>query len=97
MEFYRLVQDPGSPAVFFAITDLGLLRSTDGGARWNAVAPSSGQAVNEVSIATSEPQTVYAATVAGVYRSRNLGGTWERVGLTRRTPRQVFRSNGQPQ
>lgn len=96
--FYRLVQDPGSPAVFFAITDLGLLRSTDGGAQWNAVtAPSSGQAVSEVSIATSDPQTVYAATVAGVYRSRNLGETWERVGLTRRTPGQVFRSNGQTQ
>lgn len=62
--------------IFFGHHD-GVLRSTDGGYRWQPL-PISGDAM-AVAIPPSMPQTVYMAGHEVFFKSTNGGNTWERM------------------
>jgi photosystem II stability/assembly factor-like uncharacterized protein len=55
----------------------GVYLSTDGGANWKHVF--SGQNIEAVEFATSDPSIAYAAGADAVYRSEDSGQTWTRV------------------
>lgn len=56
----------------------GVFRSVDTGSTWQA-SGLLGQAVRALAQAPSNPGVLIAGTLDGVYRSRNAGGSWERI------------------
>jgi len=68
--------DPEDPARIFAATDRELFRSQDGGKGWRPAATAEG-----VRLVWPAPDAFYRAERDGtVQRSRDGGGSWERVG-----------------
>jgi photosystem II stability/assembly factor-like uncharacterized protein len=58
-----------------------IFRSTDGGRRWDATAaPWKNARVESMLAVTGAPTVVMAATRAGLYRTEDLGVTWQAVG-----------------
>jgi photosystem II stability/assembly factor-like uncharacterized protein len=71
--------DPAAPShVIIGTYQHGLYKSTDGGASWNAVAPSAATAiVNCIVDDGGSPDTIYAcAEPLGVLKSTDGGDTW---------------------
>jgi len=61
---------------------IGILKSTDAGQTWNKSldwAYNSGRGVWSVEINPLNPNTVWAATTEGIYRSFDAGVTWQQV------------------
>ncbi len=61
---------------------IGILRSKDGGATWSKsldFTQDQNKGIWDVEVAPSEPNTVYAATTDGVYKSLDAGDTWNLV------------------
>ena len=58
----------------------GLLKSTNGGARWEHIGPASGSEPVLV-IDPARPATLYAGTDRGVFRSTDGGANWKLAGL----------------
>jgi photosystem II stability/assembly factor-like uncharacterized protein len=83
---WRLAVNPHSPGIAFAAYWLpsgggGVLRSRDGGNKWESLALPGDPAVRALAISPSAPETVYAGGPAGVWRSEDGGDTWtEAVG-----------------
>ncbi len=71
--------DPANPSVIVAATDVGLYRSTDGGATWAQVGPA-GSYVGEVPMLSrsyANPEVLYALlNQLTVVRSSDGGATW---------------------
>ena len=63
-----------------AVRGDGIFRSSDGGASWQHLAVTSGNAdfhyVNDLVVSSNDPTRVYAATRTGVWRSTDSGQTW---------------------
>jgi photosystem II stability/assembly factor-like uncharacterized protein len=82
--------DPTRPAVMYAGTSGGVYRSADGAAHWekanNGLVPpemvKSSRALNVTAIQVDahEPETVYAATLSGLYKSVDGAKSWTRIG-----------------
>ncbi len=76
--------DPHTPTTVFAGTPVGLFRSTDAGANWQAAGrfnPYSVASVNTVAIDPVTPSTLYAGTsyphyLAPLFKSTDAGDTW---------------------
>jgi ligand-binding sensor domain-containing protein len=85
-----LCLDPTRPATMYAGTSGGVYRSTDRAGHWEKannglVAPEmvkSSRALNVTAIQVDayEPDTVYAATLSGLYKSVDAAKSWTRVG-----------------
>jgi len=61
-----------------------LLRSTDRGRNWTGIAAGiSGESIRDFAPDWTVAGLLYCATSAGVYRSRNGGQSWTRLGLSR--------------
>ena len=61
---------------------IGILKSTDGGLTWSKSLDwtyNSGRGVWAVEINPLNPNTVWAATTEGIYRSYDAGSTWQQV------------------
>jgi photosystem II stability/assembly factor-like uncharacterized protein len=61
---------------------IGILRSKDGGATWSKsldFTQDQNKGIWDVEVAPTEPNTVYAATTDGVYKSLDNGNTWNLV------------------
>ncbi|HWC16909.1 MAG TPA: hypothetical protein VG498_07830 [Terriglobales bacterium] len=56
-----------------------VFKSTDDGHSWAALAPMEGKSVRALAMAASDPNTLVAGALDGVYRSRNAGETWTRI------------------
>jgi photosystem II stability/assembly factor-like uncharacterized protein len=56
----------------------GVFRSADGGRTWRH-AGLEGQAVRAMAMAASDPDTLVAGTLDGIYRSRDASKSWERI------------------
>lgn len=85
-----LGMDPTRPAVLYAGTSGGVYKSVNEGGHWekvnNGLVPpemiKSSRALNVTSIHVDpfEPDTVYAATLSGLYKSTDGAASWDRIG-----------------
>ncbi len=85
-----LCLDPTRPSILYAGTSGGVYKSIDGAAHWekvnNGLVPpemvKSSRALNVTAIHVDpyEPNTVYAATLSGLYRSTDAARSWTRIG-----------------
>src|SRR5229473_498002 len=79
-----IVNQPDAPHVIWAGTDRGILRSDDGGRKWQRLdGPVSGHQVWRVSLHPSDKQVVFAGTgtpsPAMIFRSEDGGTTWKQL------------------
>lgn len=86
-----LAQDPRDPKIMYAGTGdsdandargLGMYKSTDGGKTWNLLPSTLTNGVFSsvpAIVITPDNSTIYAATFAGLQRSKDGGATWEKV------------------
>ncbi|HZD94491.1 MAG TPA: transcriptional regulator, partial [Candidatus Sulfotelmatobacter sp.] len=58
-------------------SDGDLFRSRDGGKSWDIVADLHGKSLRALSIAPSNPKTLVAGALEGIYRSLDAGQTWQ--------------------
>ncbi len=82
--------DPTRPSVMYAGTSGGVYKTTDQGAHWmqvngglvpeGMVKTSRALGVTSVQVDPFAPDTVYAATLAGLYKTTNGAATWVRIG-----------------
>ena len=74
----KILRFDADPTLFFAASNAGVLRSTDGGLGWSE--QNAGLlALNVTTVAAQSPSVVYVGTNGtGVFRSRD-GGPWEQV------------------
>ena len=79
-----IVVDSADPATIYVgawnnSTDGGLWISHDSGRTWSEPAPLKGQPVHALAQAPSDPDTLYAGTLEGVFRSSDSGATWAEI------------------
>ncbi|MFO0774628.1 MAG: hypothetical protein U0172_08200 [Nitrospiraceae bacterium] len=82
--------DPGRPNIMYAGTSGGVYRSFSSAERWekanNGLVPpdvvKSSRALNVsmMQVDAFEPDTVYAATLKGMYKSMDKGASWKQIG-----------------
>ena len=87
-----LAMDPTRPAILYAGTSGGVYKTVNEGGHWekvnNGLVPAemikSSRALNVTSIHVDpfEPDTVYAATLAGLFRTSDGANSWVRLGET---------------
>ncbi len=72
-----------------ALRGSGVLKSTDGGASWNLLTGFVGSTgpyyyyyINRLILRPDNPQTLFAATIGGIYRSTNGGSQWIKLNIT---------------
>lgn len=61
---------------------IGILKTTDGGQTWSKSLDwsySDLRGVQQIAINPMNPNTVFAATTEGIFRSQNAGNTWQQV------------------
>ncbi|TKS59109.1 MAG: hypothetical protein EWM72_02424 [Nitrospira sp.] len=85
-----LGMDPTRPSILYAGTSGGVYKSIDQAGHWekvnNGLVPpdmvKTSRALNVTSILVDpyEPDTVYAATLAGLYKSTDAAKSWKRIG-----------------
>lgn len=83
---------PKDPRVLYAGTTGGIYRSDDGAMSWkkinNGLIPETelmaamALGINSIEIDPTHPDTVYAGSTKGLFRTINGGQQWERIGLT---------------
>jgi photosystem II stability/assembly factor-like uncharacterized protein len=87
---FSLAMDPTRSHVFYAGTSGGVYRSTDATATWqkinNGLIPaeildaSLALGVSSLAVDRQHPDTVYAGTNKGLFKSVNMGESWARIG-----------------
>jgi len=81
----HIIFDPKQPGtIYVAAWTLeheggSVFKSSDDGHSWAAVAAMEGKSVRALAMSASDPNTLVAGTLDGVYRSRNGGDTWTRI------------------
>lgn len=80
---FSIIQDKNDPDFFLLGTNRGAYFSDSGGGDWKLVAaPFSNVAVFEVAMSPADSSTIYAATQAGAFRSRDRGATWTALSMS---------------
>jgi photosystem II stability/assembly factor-like uncharacterized protein len=80
-----IVLDPGKPsrilvgAWVLGSADGGIYVSNDGGASWASEKAMEGQSIRALSAAPSDPSTLVAGTLKGVYQSTDGGSQWKLI------------------
>jgi photosystem II stability/assembly factor-like uncharacterized protein len=76
-----LAIDPAMPAtVYTSLRGGGVFKTTDGGASWTAIGASlAGLDVYALAIDATNPDLLFAGTVAGVFKSTDAGASWGAV------------------
>jgi len=74
---YCLVPSVRTPGLFYAGTNQGLFRSTDGGVNWSRTGTFT--MVRAVVIDNQNDSLIYAGTSSGVYMSTDAGVSWQAV------------------
>lgn len=85
-----LCLDPTRPSIMYAGTSGGVYKSVDRAAHWekvnNGLVPpeiiksSRALGVTAIQVDAYEPDTVYAATLSGLYKSTDAAKSWTRIG-----------------
>lgn len=77
--------DPSNSSRYFVAVSAehsyygGIWISEDGGESWNLSEDMQGKSAEAIAIWAKDPKTVVAGTRAGVWRTRDGGGKWERI------------------
>jgi photosystem II stability/assembly factor-like uncharacterized protein len=89
-----LAVDPeDTDTVYVGVQAGGLLRSVDGGRRWETINEGlSDPHVHALCVCPSSPPTLHVATASDIFRSTDWGEHWEAIGLKDRLPLTHFRS-----
>jgi photosystem II stability/assembly factor-like uncharacterized protein len=79
-----IVVDSADPSTLYVgawkdSSDGGLWISHDGGRNWVRCAALKGESIHALAQAPSEPRTLFAGTLKGVFRSTDAGTTWEQI------------------
>ncbi|MFA5199020.1 MAG: hypothetical protein WC432_05710 [Candidatus Omnitrophota bacterium] len=79
--FQSVLTDPADKKVIFAGLPGEVIMTVNAGKSWRRVLRVRGteRAVNELAAGEKKPNIIYAATGGGAYRSKDLGGHWERI------------------
>ncbi len=88
-----------APQIIFAATsNVGLLRSADGGEHWVRVGEGGlPETLAHVVVSPTDPELVFAAAEGGgLFRSRDGGATWERLDRPEACPRRADRGASLP-
>ena len=72
----QLLISPSAPATLFAVTELGIFRTIDGGVSWSAAANAGLGSFGALVIHPQNSSTLYAYGGRGIYRTTNAGQTW---------------------
>jgi photosystem II stability/assembly factor-like uncharacterized protein len=82
--------DPSRPHILYAGTTGGAYRSRDGASSWQKINTglippevldaSLALGINTIVVDPLHPDTVYAGTTKGLFKSENQGDTWDRIG-----------------
>lgn len=81
----HIIFDPHQPGtIYVAAWTLeheggSVFKSTDDGHSWQPLSGMEGKSIRAMAIAFSDPNTLVAGALDGVYRSRNGGDTWTRI------------------
>ena len=81
----HIIFDPKQPGVIYVAAWTleseggAVFKSIDNGHTWQALSSLEGKSVRSMAIAASDPNTLVAGTLDGVYRTRNGGQTWEHI------------------
>lgn len=73
---YKLLMHPTNSNIMFAVTTIGILKTTDGWNTWSNVANGS---FRDIEFKPGDPTTMYATTTNTFYRSTNSGDNWSIV------------------
>ncbi len=72
-----LVIDPQKTSTLYAATRHGIVKSTDGGASWQAANSGlTGFSVSQLALDPTTSATLYAATSSGLFKSTDAGASW---------------------
>lgn len=77
--FHRLSASGTNPNVLYLTTDLGLRRSTDGGANWSQVSlplRQQGATLFAVAVSPTASNVVYVSSGAYIYKTLDSGASW---------------------
>ena len=72
---YAMAMDPNNPDIVYVGTGTGLLKSTDLGTSWSAIA-SLTVGVKEIVLDPNTPDTIYVGTGAGIFKSTDGAASW---------------------
>ena len=72
----QLLISPSAPATLFAVTELGIFRTINGGVSWSAAANAGLGSFGALVIHPQNSSTLYAYGVRGIYRTTDAGQTW---------------------
>ena len=81
----HIIFDPHQPGtIYVAAWTLeheggSVFKSTDDGHSWQPLSGMEGKSIRAMAIAPSDPNTLVAGALDGIYRSRNAGETWTRI------------------
>lgn len=77
--FHRLSVSRSNPSVEYLTTDLGLYRTTDGGANWSQISMplrQQGTTLFAVEISPSSANVVYVSSGTNIYKTLDSGASW---------------------
>lgn len=70
---YKLIMDPSNSSEIWAVTNIGLYRTTNSGSTWDLMLSGS---FRDLEFKPGSPSTMYAATSSNFYRSTDGGANW---------------------
>ncbi|MBI3327689.1 MAG: hypothetical protein HYZ81_13440 [Nitrospinae bacterium] len=87
------VDPEDADTVYVGIQVGGLLRSVDGGHRWETINEGlTDLDIHDLCVSASSPPTLHVATASDIFRSRDWGEHWEAVRLKERLPMTYIRA-----
>jgi photosystem II stability/assembly factor-like uncharacterized protein len=81
----NIIFDPARPGVIYVAAWTleseggALFRTTDNGKTWQPIKEMEGKSIRALALAASDPKTLVAGALDGVFRSRDGGDSWERI------------------
>jgi photosystem II stability/assembly factor-like uncharacterized protein len=79
---YKVLIHPTNCQTLYVASDNGVLKSTDGGARWTVLKTGlTSTLVSSLAFQPSNPAIIYAGTRKGLFKSTNGGVEWQIFGV----------------